>query len=397
MIYLHRYERAIEALNQNAIDAWIIIGKDLHLLREPALLFMLPDDFLGQTALIITAAGDRIALVSGLHGEEATDSGLFSEVCLYKTAADFEKDLARLITRFLPMTKIAINSARCDSSADGLTLTAFQLLKRCLDQAGFSGELVSSAEIMKQVRGRKSDAEIVLIKAAVKTAMAIFDEARSQMRLGQSGLDVQILYQRIIDRRNLGYSWHKYGNPYVSVGTKSSYLCRKPRADVLIEPGDLINVDLGILLDGFASDNQRSFYALRPGEDKPPYEVQHAWKTIQAINAAVCAGMQTGICSDDLTAIGNQVMLDHGFQQGWQGGFGHEISIYAHVGGISAGYNPNQGELDKHLEENMTFTLEPAILTSHGRLCQEEVVQVTAAGGLMLSTPQEEIWLIRAD
>jgi len=82
MIYLHRYERAIEALNQNAIDAWIIIGKDLHLLREPALLFMLPDDFLGQTALIITAAGDRIALVSGLHGEEATDSGLFNDALI---------------------------------------------------------------------------------------------------------------------------------------------------------------------------------------------------------------------------------------------------------------------------------------------------------------------------
>jgi len=50
--------------------------------------------------------------------------------------------------------------------------------------------------------------------------------------------------------------------------------------------------------------------------------------------------------------------------------------------------------MDTILEENMTFTLEPSIITPMGRLCQEEVVRVTKDGGQMLSTPQTEVWLI---
>ena len=141
--------------------------------------------------------------------------------------------------------------------------------------------------------------------------------------------------------------------------------------------------------------NQRSFYALRPGETHAPQEVQHAWETIQAMNQAVCAAMRTGVDSDSLTAIGNRIMIEYGYDQGWKGGYGHELGVFAHQGGLSAGYNPYKTDLDKTLEENMVFTLEPAILTSHGRLCQEEVVRVTSHGGQMLSTPQSEIWLIR--
>ena len=42
----------------------------------------------------------------------------------------------------------------------------------------------------------------------------------------------------------------------------------------------------------------------------------------------------------------------------------------------------------------MTFTLEPAILTSFGRVCREEVVVVGKEKGEILSTLQDEIWLI---
>ncbi len=223
--------------------------------------------------------------------------------------------------------------------------------------------------------------------------MKIYDEARPRVRLGMSGRDVQALFQGIIRGKGYGFSWDEQGNPYVSVGARSSYNCRRPPVDVFIEPGDLVNVDLGVRIDGFASDNQRSFYALRPGETAPPYEVQHAWETIQRMNREVCAAMRTGVNSDDLTEIGNRVMLEAGYEDGWKGGYGHEIGLFAHNGGIGAGRGARIG-MDTLLEENMTFTLEPAILTSHGRLCQEEVVRVTKDGGQMLSTPQKEVWII---
>ncbi len=87
-------------------------------------------------------------------------------------------------------------------------------------------------------------------------------------------------------------------------------------------------------------------------------------------------------------------MNGYGYSGKKFGGYGHEISIYAHVGGIGAGENAVSGFLDTMLEKNMTFTLEPAIVTSHGRVCQEEVVCVKSGGGIILSAPQKEIWMI---
>jgi hypothetical protein len=43
----------------------------------------------------------------------------------------------------------------------------------------------------------------------------------------------------------------------------------------------------------------------------------------------------------------------------------------------------------------MVFTMEPAILTSHGRLCQEEDIVITDTGCRFLSIPQKEVWLVR--
>ncbi|GHU77364.1 peptidase M24 [Clostridia bacterium] len=391
MILTKRYERAVDALNQNSIDAWLLCGRETNILGEPGLLYLMPFEAMGRVAVLITKAGEHLCICGAIESEEAADSGLFNEVVVHR---GFEAAIARELEKRLPISRIALDISENDPSSDGLTHSDYIMLTRCFAAAGFDGEIVSSDCLMKQIRGRKSVEEVKKIAHTVSEAMKIYEEARPQIRLGLSGRDVQGIFQELIRAKRYGFSWYEPGNPYVSIGARSSYNCRRPPADVYIEPGDLVNVDLGVRIDGFASDNQRSFYALRPDETAPPYEVQHAWETIQRMNREVCAAMRVGVDSNDLTEIGNQVMVDQGYPEGWQGGYGHELGLFAHNGGIGAGRGTRQG-LDTTLEENMTFTLEPAILTSHGRLCQEEIVCVTNNGGKMLSTPQSEIWLIR--
>ncbi len=391
-----RMERATEALRLYDIDAWVICGKETNVLGEPAFLFLMPVEVSGRTTVILTKGGERILIGSRMEMEEWDASGLFTQTITYPDLPGYEAVIAEALQARQPMRRIAIDTFTTDPSADGLSHSDFLMLSRCFETAGFTGELVPSARIMKQVRGRKSDEEVEGIRRAVLAAMAIYDDALPRMRVGMSGMDVQRLFQGIIDGKGYDYSWHKPGNPYVSVGARSSYLCMRPPENVYIQPGDLVNVDLGIRIDGFASDNQRSFYALRPGETEPPEEVRRAFTTIQRINAEVCRAMRTGMESDDLTPIGDRVMIECGYPEGYKGGFGHEIHLFAHQGGMSAGKGLYRPEVDTILEENMTFTLEPAILTAYGRLCQEEVVRVTATGGEMLSIPQKEVWIIPA-
>lgn len=326
--------------------------------------------------------------------EEMERSNLFTKYITYTSPLDYEDCIVNELRFIKNLNKIALNISESDPSSDGLNVTSYNMLLRSFKRAEIDPEIVSSASIMKLIRGRKSDEEIEKIKKAVDAAMEIYDEARSLIKVGMSGKDVQNLFKKIINSKGLGYSWHEPENPYVSVGIKSSYLCKMPPDDVFIEPGDLVNVDLGIKLDGFASDNQRSFYALRDDETSPPEDVVRAFKTIKEINETVCKSMKVLTNSNDLTKYGDEIMIRNGYSQGFKGSYGHEIGIFAHNGGISAGYNPFKPELDKTLEYNMTFTLEPAIITSCGRLCQEEVVVCKKYGGEFLSRPQEEIWII---
>jgi Xaa-Pro aminopeptidase len=264
---------------------------------------------------------------------------------------------------------------------------------RCFDALGFTGEIISACNLMKRVRAQKSPEEVAGIERAVLTAMRIYDSARDFIRSGQSGAEIQRFFQAKVRELDADFSWPRSGNPYVSIGTRSSYLCRRPPEDVFAQPGDLINVDFGLRLDGFASDNQRSFYVLGPGETCPPDEVQRAFEAVQAAVRAAVAAAAPGVYTTVPRDSANAVFASRGYPN--VGRLGHELGTFAHEGGMRCGSDYPIQELDCHLQAGMTFTMEPAILTSHGRMCQEEDVLITETGCRFLSIPQKEIWLVR--
>ena len=122
-----------------------------------------------------------------------------------------------------------------------------------------------------------------------------------------------------------------------------------------------------------------------------PDEVQNAFEAVQAaIRAAVdvaAPGVYTTVPRDKA----NDVFLSRGYPK--VGGLGHEMGTFAHEGGMRIGSDYTIDELDCHLEEGMVFTMEPAIITSHGRLCQEEDVVITKTGCRLFRPKKKCGWL----
>ncbi len=313
-IFFSRYTRAAEALRADGTNIWITLGRETHICGEPAMLFLTPMTIFRHTAIILTSAGDRICVCNSIEYEELRDSRMFTELIEYKVITDFETVLSGTLAVLIPLHKIALNFSRYEPSSDGLSNSDYLLLDRIFKNINFSGEVVSSEPIMKMVRSCKSDDEIEKIKNTSVHAMEIYELARPKMKTGMSGKVVQALFQSLIKEKNYGYSWQKEYNPYVSIGTRSSYNCKMPPADVFIQPGDIVNVDFGILSDGYASDNQRTFYAPENGETVPPEEVRIAFEALQSVNNAVCAAMKTGTDSRSLADIGNRVMNGYGYR-----------------------------------------------------------------------------------
>jgi hypothetical protein len=67
--------------------------------------------------------------------------------------------------------------------------------------------------------------------------------------------------------RGLPSAWSWDGCPIVNSGPASEPGHAAPREDILIEPGHLVHIDLGVKHEGYCSDLQRMWYVRRPGED----------------------------------------------------------------------------------------------------------------------------------
>ena len=386
-----RMERAYAALKEFDVDVWFMLGRETHYTPEPAMMYLLPAAVLPLTALVIAKTGESVCLVGALDAEEVEAYGAVSQVISYRD--NFEGQLIEVLKRFMPAQKIALNYSEVDPSADGLSLTQFKRVMRCLEAVEFKGDLISACNIMKRVRGQKSPEEVAGIEHTVLTAMQVYESARGTIRSGLSGADIQRFFQSKVHELDADFSWPKPGNPFVSVGARSSYLCKRPPEDVFVQPGDLVNVDFGLRINGYASDNQRSFYVLREGETSAPAEVQNAFEAVQAAIRAAVAAAAPGVYTTVTRDAANEVFVARGYPT--VGGLGHEVGTFAHEGGMRCGSDYAIDELDCHLEAGMVFTMEPAILTSHGRLCQEEVIAITETGCRFLSIPQKEVWLVK--
>lgn len=389
-----RLERGIAAMREQNVDMWIACGNDLLHKGEPMLNYLLTYEMSRPLLIIIGKSGHTVMSGSPMEIDEIISMELFDETVSNPDGYEgVERIVEENISKYKPAT-IALNFSEKDVTSDGLSFTYYRHLKRAFDNAGFNGEIVSSQQLMKHLRSNRSPEEVGLIRNAVLESMKIYDEARPQMKLGMSGMDIQRLFQSLANAKGYGYSWAKNGNPFDSIGTRSSYLCKIPAADVYIEPGDVVNVDFGIIVNGASSDNQRTFYALRKGETEPPEEVVHAFNTIGEVNAALARHMVAGVKSGDILKYANEVFVKNGYPER-QGGFGHEIGYYAHDGVVSPGSSRCEPDIDATFLEGMTCTVEPAILTSFGRVCREEVVAVGRTEGETLGRLQDKIWLIR--
>lgn len=385
-----RMARAYAALVEFDVDLWLSIGRETHFTPEPALMFLLPAPGLPLCALAV-GRERSVCAVQPLDAEEVQTYGAQTETVVY--TGDIEDTLVGITKGFGPLRRVALNFSEVDPSADGLSLTQYRRVVRCLERAGFEGEIISSCNIMKRVRAQKSADEVAGIERTVLAAMDIYEKARGVIKSGMSGRDVQAFFQEQARKLGADYAWPKPSNPYVSVGTRSSYLCKRPPADIFLAPGDLVNVDFGLRIDGFASDNQRSFYVLREGETCAPDELQRAFEAVQAAIRAAVAAAKPGVHTTVPRDAANEVFERLGYPKVF--GLGHELGTFAHEGGMRIGSTYPIEELDMRLEAGMTFTMEPAIITSHGRLCQEEDAAITETGCRMLSVPQKEIWLVR--
>ena len=152
-------------------------------------------------------------------------------------------------------------------------------------------------------------------------------------------------------------------------------------------------------MNEYCSDIQRAWYprSRKPGETKPPAEVQRAFDTIVKAIQTAFEALKPGVECWTIDAAARKVVTDAGYPE-YQHATGHNVGRAAHDGGGVLG--PKWERYGKtplyKVEPGNVYTLELGIDNVDGRgyLGLEEMALVTQRGTEWLTEPQTWLPLI---
>ncbi len=291
-------------------------------------------------------------------------------------------------------SSIALNYSVNDVSADGLSHGTWLSLQKGMAGTPYAERLLSAEAVIRSLRGQKTPAEAERIRAAACTTAEIVAEIGRSIKIGMNEEDLYKLVQSLMDMHGVTPSWDPC--PNISVEPASVAGHTLPDANCRVEAGMLVHMDLGVRQDDYASDMQRVWYVLRPGEDRAPHVVQKAFQDVRGAILAAAEVLKPGVEGWKVDKTARDFIVVAGYPE-FQHAVGHSLGRAVHDGGTLLGPRwPKYGQSPSYqVEAGNVFTLELGVqVPDYGTVSLEEDVLVLDNGLDWLSHPQEQIILI---
>lgn len=392
-LIIEKQAQAAEILKEKGIDMWLTFVRETGNLKDPIMDTIVGTGATWHSAFIITNTGETIAIVGSLEVANMNTVGTFKHVIGYLKS--IKERLGEVLAKYNP-EKIAVNYSRNSSLADGLTHGMYLELMGLLDNTPFANRLVSSEEIVAALRGRKSQAELNLMKSAIKETLKIFGEVTNYLKPGLSEKDVADFVRKTVHERGYEMAWDEEHCPAVFSGPDTAGAHSGP-TDRKIERGHVINMDFGIKYEGYCSDLQRTWYVLKDGETEAPEAVKRGFNVIKDSIKMAGEAIKPGKEGCEIDDVARNYILESGYEE-YPHGLGHQVGRSAHDGGgLLAPRWERYGNLPHlKLEEGQVFTIEPRLtIEGYGIATIEEEVVIKKDGIEYLSEPQKELYIIK--
>lgn len=390
---LEKINQAVQILNEKDIDMWMTFVRETGIVRDPMIDMVVGTNATWQSAFIICKNGDTTAIVGSLELENMKAVGTYKQIHSYLKSV--KEKLLEVLDIYKP-SKIAINYSRNSTLADGMTHGLYLELIDHLKDTKYVDALISSEEIVSALRGRKSTAEVALMKESVKEALLIFDEVTKFLKPGVTEKQVAQHVLDICEKKGLELSWEREFCPSVFSGPDTAGAHSGP-TDRVVQPGHVVNMDFGVKVNGYCSDLQRTWYVLRPHEDKAPAEVQKGFDVIVESITRSANELKPGKKGWEIDEIARNFIQTKGYEE-FPHGLGHQVGKVVHDGGTLLGPKwERYGNLPMlEVEEKSVFTIEPRLtIPGYGIATVEEEVLITKDGCEFISPRQTELILVK--
>ena len=203
---------------------------------------------------------------------------------------------------------------------------------------------------VKYLRLYKDENEINDIKKAVKITDSAWNFIQSTSKIGQTELDVSYIIEDFIRTHGADdVAWR----PIIVASGANSANPHHVTSNKVIKKGDIILIDMGAKVNEYVSDLTRIIFTSPPNEEQI-----HVYNTVLDANNYASSIIQSGSSRKSIDYQVRKILKKNGFTE-TKGQYPHNLG---HGIGIDIHESPSIGKYTiGTLEDNMVFTIEPAI------------------------------------
>ncbi len=233
-------------------------------------------------------------------------------------------------------------------------------------------ELVPVTGIIEKMRVIKQKDEIDRIRQSVALNERVFQLVYSTIEPGMTEREVALALE--LTMRELGAERPSF-DTIVAFGANAA----KPHAvptDRILHSGELVLVDMGLVLKGYCSDMTRTFVA-----GKPDVTFLERLRVVRKAQKAAIKAIRGGAVCRNVDKAARRVIDDAGYGRFFGHGLGHGVGLVVHE---DPSLSPRSR---KKLRSGMVVTIEPGIyLPEWGGIRLENMAVVREDGCEVLNT-----------
>tara|TARA_Y100000782_G_scaffold41136_1_gene46199 strand:+ start:636876 stop:637670 length:795 start_codon:yes stop_codon:yes gene_type:complete len=224
----------------------------------------------------------------------------------------------------------------------------------------------------------KNNVEIKKMEAAGKLAAETLDMIAEHVKPGVSTEELNTLcHNFIVERGGIPAPLNYRGFPKSVCTSKNEVICHGiPSEEDILADGDIVNIDVTAIVDGFHGDTSRMFFVGNVSKERQQLVKDTYDAMMLGINTVRSGSMLSDIgkaIQEFAEAKGYGVVRDY---------CGHGIGRIFHEQPMVLHYDPKDPRLDMRLRKGMTFTIEPMINvgTYDGITLDDDWTVITADG-----------------
>lgn len=346
-------------------------GLDHLLITNPIDVGYLTGFLGGDSSLILgPGVGAKGALIvsDGRYDEELNPQRALADVVLRDTT--IVKATASLLVR--------ARVERCGYQSSHMTVSELEGLSEAMG-ASWRDRLVAAPDLVSLMREVKDEAEVALMRTAIRIQESALLAVLPTIQAGQTELSIAAVLEMEMKRRGSTRAWF---DTIVGARANGSLPHYRPGTTTTAR-GKLLLIDWGATYRGYAGDMTRTF-ALGTW----PARMREVYQIVLEAQEKAAAALGPGKSTHAIDRVAREIIERHGYGKEFNHGLGHGLGMAKERPYLNPLYP------DMRLEVGHVVTVEPGIyLPGVGGVRIEDQYVITSSGAENLcSLPKSLEW-----